>query len=167
MDKQKATGDALRILWTSRMHAVSDHWHIEERAVPLLEALADETGEPLLRRAKHRAMKAYEQLDEARASMAEAIKSLEEWSGADQAEDGENLGGEVAGSSVIRTDLNSRDLAVKRQPGLEQLPELGPRVDPGEQRPRTGQPGTPNPLSQPDIQEGDPVTREEAAGAGR
>src|SRR6266545_1878974 len=115
MDKQAALVDALKILWTSRMHAASDEWHIEDRAVPMLVALADETEEPLVRRAIQRATKAHEWLDEAKTSMGDAIRFLEQWSGADQTENGENIGGEVAGYSVVRSDLNGRDLAVDGQ----------------------------------------------------
>lgn len=164
MDKQTALVDSLKILWTARMHAAGDHWHVEERCVPMLVELADQTGEPLVRRAIQRTNKAYEFLDLARASMGEAIKLLEEYSAPDDAESGEDVGGEVAGCSVVRSDLNGRDLAVEGQPGVQQLPELGSRVDPGEQRPRGGQARASNPLGEPDVQEGNAVAGEQATG---
>ncbi len=167
MDKQAALVDALKILWTSRMHAASDEWHIEDRAVPMLVALADETEEPLVRRAIQRATKAHEWLDEAKTSMGDAIRFLEQWSGADQTENGENIGGEVAGYSVVRSDLNGRDLAVDGQPGVKELPELGSRVDAGEQGAGGGETGAPDTLGEPDVEEGDAVTGEQATGAGR
>lgn len=69
--------DIQRILWVARMGAVGDRWHLNERAVPRLKTLADETGEPRLNQVAERAAKAGEHFAAARDALRGAIHLAE------------------------------------------------------------------------------------------
>lgn len=128
MDKPPTVADPLKVLWCARIDAACDRWHLEHSAVPMLTALANETGDPLIRRALERTTKAHEWLDETRESLAAAIKLLERFSGYDESERRSDLGDDVAGYSVVRN--NGRDNAVQRQQESDPAPgEQTPSAD--------------------------------------
>lgn len=65
------------ILWVARAMAVSQEWHLTERAAPSLAALADDNDEPRLREAAEQAAKAGEHFNSASDALRGAIKLID------------------------------------------------------------------------------------------
>jgi hypothetical protein len=66
------------ILRAARMDAVCDQWHLDDRAVPSLRALAGELDEPRLRRAASVTAKAGEHFVAAQDALRDALDLIEE-----------------------------------------------------------------------------------------
>ncbi len=66
------------ILWTARMSAAGDRWHLAERALPSLKALADKLGEARLHQAAAITAGAADHLVAARDALREALNLIED-----------------------------------------------------------------------------------------
>lgn len=67
----------LPILWSARMDAACDSWHLNERAAPPLKALAGDTGDARLRQAADHTVAASEHFDAAVKALRAAVSLIE------------------------------------------------------------------------------------------
>jgi hypothetical protein len=65
------------ILWAARMDAACDRWHLDERALPRLKALAGGIGEPRLHHAVEETTRASEHFVAARDALRGATRLVE------------------------------------------------------------------------------------------
>ena len=65
------------VLQTARIEAHCNTWHLDKRALPALNAMADRTGEPQLHQAVEQTSKASEQLGVARENLRGALGLVE------------------------------------------------------------------------------------------
>jgi hypothetical protein len=71
------TEKILQILWSARMDAVCDRWHLTERAIPPLKALAGNKGDDRLQQATEQAIAASEHFEAAVVALRSAVGLLE------------------------------------------------------------------------------------------
>jgi hypothetical protein len=86
---QHTTGlsDVRKILWAARIDAVCDHWHLQKRAMPAIEAAYGDTGESRLRRAADHAATAGEYFEAARDALGKAVALVESFLPEEKAQD--------------------------------------------------------------------------------